>query len=546
MSSLALWKDKIIKALSGGGQEKRDRQIKSGKKLARERLDLLLDLNSFEEIDQLGASQFLKIKEYTDGVITGFGTINERRVGVYAQDFTVKGGSLGKRHAEKICKVMDMCAKIGCPIIGIIDSGGARIDEGVHALAGYGNIFMRNVRYSGVIPQISIILGPCAGGATYSPALTDIIFTVKDISNLFITGPQVVEKALGEKITKEELGGALVHAQKSGVAHVISQTEEECFESVKEFLSFIPQNFCDTQTLISYSGQGAGVIQESVNCPGLTAGTVVGDVSGQNFINHTGCQAGVMPEGALGQNTKNFLWGLVPSSINQAYDIKNIIYSLVDNNNFFEIQELFASNIVIGLARISGFSVGIVANQPLVKAGAIDINASCKAARFINFCDSFSIPIISLVDVPGFLPGVSQEHDGIVRHGAKLIYAYARASVPKITVILRKAFGGAYVVMGSKELGADFNFAWPEAQIAVLSAQAAYSVLYKNNIDKDKETFEKEYEEKYLNPFVAAQYGYIDAIISPDQTKDRIINALKITQNKIEVGIKRKHGNIPL
>jgi acetyl-CoA carboxylase carboxyltransferase component len=484
------------------------RQHKLGKKTAQERLKLLLDAGSFQEIDHLAKSVFLVEKFCTDGVITGFGKIDGKQVAVYAQDFTIKGGSLGKRHAEKICKIMDLAAKVGCPIIGIIDSGGARIDEGVHALSGYGQIFMRNARFSGIVPQISIILGPCAGGATYSPALTDFIFTTANISNMFITGPQVVEQVLHQKINKEELGGAWVHSQKSGVAHFISENEEQCFEQVRQLLSYLPSNYLSTPD-------------------------VVENIQEDNFIN---------------------ILDVVPTNFSQGYDIKNLINVIFDMESFFEVQENFATNIVVGFARLSGRVVGVIANQPLVKAGVIDIDASCKAARFIRFCDSFSLPIISLVDVPGFLPGVGQEHNGIIRHGAKLIYAYATATVPKITLILRKAFGGAYVVMGSKELGADFNFSWPNSQIAVLGAKAAVAILHRSELEKvsaqDREIltqkFEKQYVVEFMNPNVAAEHGYIDAIIEPSETRQTLISALEISQNKVEQLAKRKHGNIPL
>jgi len=502
------WKIKKEIALQGGGELRIEKQTQSGKKTARERISMLLDEDSFEEIDQLATSQFLTQKEYTDGVITGFGTVEGQQVAVYAQDFTIKGGSLGKRHADKICKVMDMAAKIGCPVIGIIDSGGARIDEGIHALSGYGQIFMRNSRYSGVIPQISVILGPCAGGAAYSPALTDFVFMTSEISQMFITGPQVIEQILFQKISKDDLGGALVHSQQSGVAHVVSSSEEECFYKLKALLSYLPSNYK------SYPR----------------------DVD--NFEEAT---------------TIN-LEKIVPSNDLQAYDIRDVITAVVDPDSFFEIQPLFASNIVVGFSRINGRSIGIVANQPMNKAGVIDIDASDKAARFIRFCDCFSLPVVSFVDVPGFLPGIDQEHNGIIRHGAKLLYAYACATVPKITVVIRKAFGGAYVVMGSKELGADFNYAWPAAQIAVLGAKGAISILHSRQLasasSESKESLQKELEDQYskefLNPFIAVESGYIDSIIEPNKTRHHLIQALNITQDKVENPPKRKHGNIPL
>ncbi|MFA6534693.1 MAG: acyl-CoA carboxylase subunit beta [Candidatus Babeliales bacterium] len=498
--------------------QRAERQHKLGKKTAWERLDSLLDQESFEELDHLAKSPFLEEKFTTDGVITGFGTIHGRQVAVYAQDFTIKGGSLGKRHADKICKIMDMAAKIGCPIIGVIDSGGARIDEGVHALSGYGQIFTRNVKYSGIVPQVSIILGPCAGGATYSPALTDFIFTTTNTSNMFITGPQVVEQVLHQKVTKEELGGALVHAQKSGVAHFVANNEDECLEQVKKLLSYLPQNYLSEPS--SYE-----IDHDSMNT---------------NFAN-------------LDFTSLNPA-EIVPQNFSQSYDIRNLICSIFDPESFFEIHEYFAPNIVVGFARLNGKIVGLVANQPQVKAGVIDIDASCKAARFINFCDAFSIPIISLVDVPGFLPGVEQEHNGIIRHGAKLIYAYAAATVPKITLIIRKAFGGAYVVMGSKELGTDFNFSWPNSQIAVLGAKGAIAILHRselaNALPENREALiqklEADYEREFMNPVTAAENGYIDAIIEPIKTRYHLIRALEILKNKVEQTPKKKHGNIPL
>ena len=505
-------------------------QARSGKKTARARLELLLDAESFEEFDQLATSPFLEKKELTDGVVTGFGTVAGRKVAVYAQDFTIKGGSLGKRHAEKICKIMDLAAKVGCPIIGIIDSGGARIDEGIHALAGYGNIFTRNCRYSGVVPQISLILGPCAGGAVYSPALTDFIFTTQGISHLFITGPQVIEQVLHQTITKEALGGAQVHAQQSGVAHVVTQTEEACFVQVKKLLEYLPSNYLQG---VPAAAQVAFADRPPCNPP------------------ERALQDGCQRDNAF---SPVCISSLVPKNFNQGYDIKKVIDALVDNNSFYEIQELFAPNIVTGFAFIDGMSVGIVANQPAVKAGTIDIDASCKAARFIRFCDSFGLPIVSLVDVPGYLPGVEQEHNGIIRHGAKLLYAYATATVPKITVILRKAFGGAYIVMGSKELGADFNFSWPSAQIAVLGAKAAVSIMYGKKLAKIEDgeraaqaaLLESKYTKDFLNPVVAASSGYIDAIIEPSQTRHHIIRALNFTADKVERLPARKHGNMPL
>lgn len=500
------------KSAYGDEQDARhQQQLKAGKMSVRKRIAALLDIDSFEEIGQLVASPFLgDAKVYTDGVVTGFGTIDGRRVALYAQDFTIKGGSLGKQHAEKICKIMDMAAKIGCPIIGMIDSGGARIDEGIHALAGYGSIFMRNVRYSGVVPQISLVLGPCAGGAAYSPALTDFVFMVEGISQLFITGPQVIEQVTHQKLTKEELGGAAVHTGLSGVAHAAFASEVACFVQVRKLLAIIPHHYKDVHAL----GR-ANVVMQSSN---------------------------------------NQLDAIVPALDTQAYDMRAVIAQVCDADSFIELQARFAANIVIGLAKIEGITVGVVANQPLVKAGTIDSDASCKAARFIQYCNSFSIPVVSLVDVPGYLPGVEQEHGGIIRHGAKLLYAYAQATVPKITVIIRKAFGGAYIVMGSKELGADFNFAWPQAQVAVLGAAAAMQILHGKKLaslepaaqQEAMQALQDEYAATVLNPFVAAEYGYIDAIIEPAQTRAQVARALRICLDKVESLPTKKQGNIPL
>jgi acetyl-CoA carboxylase carboxyltransferase component len=502
------WKAEEERALLGTEQARHEQQIKAGKQTARQRITLLLDPESFEEIDRLATSPHLSIPYYTDGVITGFGTIQGKKVALYAQDFTIKGGSLGQRHAEKICKIMDLAVKIGCPIIGLIDSGGARIDEGIHALAGYGKIFARTVRYSGVVPQLSLILGPWAGGAAYCPGLNDFVFMTKSISHLFVTGPQVIEQVLHQKTDKETLGGTAIHATTSGVAHVIAENESICFEKLKQLLALLPSNYLD-------STPPSPVPHESITTP---------------------------------------LESILPLYDSQSYDMKKIIMGIIDQNSFFEIQELFAPNIITGFARLAQKTIGIVANQPSVKAGTIDIDASVKAARFIQFCDSFDIPIISLVDVPGFLPGIDQEQKGIIRHGAKLLYAYANATVPKITVIIRKAFGGAYIVMGSKDLGADFNYAWPSAQIAVLGSQAAITILHGKKIAQAlveeqaalQEKLEKEYAQSFLNPFVAAQAGYIDAIIDPNQTRTHLIKALVITSSKVESLPKKKHGNIPL
>lgn len=498
------WKNLEKIAVVRTDNKSSQRQQAQGKMFARDRINLLLDHGSFTEIDQLVCSTHLENKIPTDGVITGFGTIQGRQVALYAQDFTIKGGSLGARHAEKICKIMDMAAKVGCPVLGIIDSGGARIDEGIHALAGYGRIFKRNSLYSGVIPQISLILGPCAGGAVYSPALTDFVFMTQNISQMFITGPQVIEQVVHQTITKEDLGGAKVHATMSGVAHYVTATEVECFEKVKVLLSYLPGSYLDQTNVTDFQAPAA--------------------------VPH------------------------IPQNPSLGYNIIDVINAVVDMDSFFQHQTHFAPNIVTGFARLAGKVIGIVANQPLVKAGTIDIDASSKAARFIRFCDSFGVPIVSFVDTPGYLPGVDQEHNGIIRHGAKLLYAYATATVPKITLILRKAFGGAYIVMGSKELGADFNFAWPQAQIAVLGAKAAIAIIHGKKLAElgqtEREATAKEleavYEAEYLNPFTAAESGYIDAIIEPHATRQHLIQALTITADKVEKLPARKHGNMPL
>jgi methylmalonyl-CoA decarboxylase subunit alpha len=501
------WKTLEQKALAGGGAERQDKQHATGKLTARERIELLIDPESFTEFDRLAQSS-LTASELTDGVITGFCTINGRNVALYAQDFTIKGGSLGKRHAEKICKIMDMAANIGCPIVGIIDSGGARIEEGIHALAGYAGIFRRNSHYSGVLPQISIIVGPCAGGAVYSPALTDFVFMTENISQMFITGPQVIQEVLHETVTKEELGGWKAHATASGVAHVVSPDEQTCFARVRQLLSYLPSTYLDQAPTSEHS--------YSIDQKQLEA--------------------------------------LLPTNPNNAYNCKDIITTIFDAGSFFEIQPLFASNIIIGFARIDGQTVGVVANQPTAKAGCIDIDASCKAARFIQCCDSFNIPIITLVDTPGYLPGVAQEHDGIIRHGAKLLHAYAQATVPKITIIMRKAFGGAYIVMGSKELGADINLAWPSAQIAVLGAKAGVTILHGKKLagmepgDRSltQDALEADYSKNFLHPFIAAAHGYIDNIIEPSQTRLHISKGLRLLREKVEKRPARKHSNQPL
>tara|TARA_B100000073_G_scaffold173064_1_gene143174 strand:- start:959 stop:2476 length:1518 start_codon:yes stop_codon:yes gene_type:complete len=492
------------KALLGGGKDKVDSQHSKGKLTAIERINLLLDENSFTEIDKFKISQDIEI--HGDSVVVGTGKINNNDVCVYSQDFTVMGGSLSLTAADKICKIMDIAIKIGCPIIGIIDSGGARIQEGVDSLVGYAKIFTKNVRSSGVIPQISIIVGPSAGGATYSPAVTDFIFMVKNIGQMYITGPDVVKQVTGEDTTHEELGGSESHMKKSGLAHFLFDTEVECFTNVRNFLKYIPQNNQET-------------VAESDS---------------------------VSPK--LPVDLENIL----PSNSNHSYDMNEIITNIVDKDSFIEIQDDYAKNIIIGLCKFNGKNSAIVAQQPKHLAGVLDIKASEKAARFIRFCDAFNIPIISLVDVPGFLPGTDQEHNGIIRRGAKLLYAYAEASVPKVSIIIRKAYGGAYIVMSSKYLLSDLNYAWPSAEVAVMGPEAAIKLIYRKELknSKNPEKLEKDLLEKYKNevmsPYRLAEKGYIEDIIEPNQTRETIIKSLEILENKREVLPPKKHGNIPL
>ena len=504
-------KDKIdilnqlrAKAELGGGEARIKAQHDKGKNTARERINLLLDENSFVEIDRFTSNSDNAIPG--DSVIVGSGTINGKNICVYSEDFTVMGGSLSKVAADKICKIMDIAISTGCPMIGIIDSGGARIQEGVHSLVGYGAIFTKNVRSSGVIPQISIIVGPSAGGATYSPAITDFIFMVKDMGQMYITGPDVVKQVTGENTTHEELGGSESHMTKSGVCHFIYNDETDCFNNVKKLLNYLPQN---NQELV------------------------------QNIENSE-------PE------AKENLSDILPENSNTPYDMNLIIKNILDKNSFMEVQENYAKNIIIGFGKIGGKNIGLIAQQPNHLAGVIDIKASEKAARFIRFCDAFNIPIISLVDVPGFLPGLDQEHNGIIRRGAKLLYAYAEATVPKISIIIRKAYGGAYIVMSSKSLLSDLNYAWPSAEVAVMGPEAAIKILYRkelkssNNSKKlEKELLEK-YKKEVMTPYTLAENGYIEDLILPEETRKTIINSLKILENKRELLPPKKHGNIPL
>ncbi len=511
MDKLELLLKKSELAELGGGTNRIEKQRASGKLTARERVEFFLDEGSFEEFDKFvvhRSNDFgLENQKYLgDGVITGHGLVDGREVFVFAQDFTIFGGSLSETHAKKICKVMDMAMKTGAPIIGLNDSGGARIQEGVVSLGGYADIFLRNTLASGVVPQISCILGPCAGGAVYSPAITDFNIMVKDTSYMFITGPDVIKTVTHEDVTKDELGGAMTHNVKSGVAHFAAENDEHCLRLTRELLSFIPSNNLESPPFV-----------------------ITND-----------------PSDRMDEKLNN----IVPKSSNQPYDIRDIIHNVVDEGYFFEVQEHFAPNIVIGFSRLGGFSVGIVANQPAYLAGVLDIDASIKAARFVRFCDCFNIPLITFEDVPGFLPGVNQEHLGIIRHGAKLLYAFAEATVPKITVITRKAYGGAYCVMASKHIRTDLNFAYPSAEIAVMGAEGAVGVLYRKEISQNDENYRQdkiaEFEEKFANPYVAAEHGFIDEVIEPKFTRPKLIRALSLLQNKRDTNPPKKHGNIPL
>ncbi len=513
INKLELLQEKSRLAEEGGGKARLEKQKSSGKMTARERIDFFLDDNSFEEFDKFVVHRSTDFglgeqKYYGDGVVTGHGLVDGREVFIFAQDFTVFGGSLSETHAEKICKVMDFAIKTGAPIVGLNDSGGARIQEGVLSLGGYADIFLRNTLASGVVPQISCILGPCAGGAVYSPAITDFNVMVKDTSYMFITGPDVIKTVTHEEVTKDGLGGAMTHNAKSGVAHFAADSDEHALRLTRELLSFCPSNNMEKPPFVPTNDTDSR-IEEKLN-------------------------------------------SIVPELSTQPYDIRDIIHIIADENYFFEIQEHYAANIVIGFARLGGFSVGIVANQPAFLAGVLDIDASVKAARFVRFCDCFNIPLITFEDVPGFLPGVNQEHGGIIRHGAKLLYAFAEATVPKITVIMRKAYGGAYCVMASKHIRTDINFAYPTAEIAVMGAEGAVGVLYRKEISqaKNAEHYRKErvveFEEKFANPYIAAERGFIDEVIEPSQTRPKLIRALRLLQNKRDINPPKKHGNIPL
>jgi acetyl-CoA carboxylase carboxyltransferase component len=501
------------KARLGGGNEAIERQHARGKLTARERLELLLDPGSLVETDlltrhRLGTYGLDRVRPYSDGVITGWGTIDGRKVFVYSQDFTIFGGSLGEVMAEKICKIMDLAASVGAPVIGINDSGGARIQEGSASLAGYGNIFDRNVRFSGVIPQISLIMGPCAGGAVYSPAITDFVFMVKGTSHMFITGPDVIRAVTGEEVTFEELGGANTHASRSGIASFIADDEPDCLAQVRYLLSFLPANNLEDPPSFTPRDDPERR-EESLN-------------------------------------------GVIPDSPRAPYDMKDVIRRVVDEGEFFEVFPLWAANILIGFARMEGRSVGVIANQPKVLAGTLDYESSEKAARFIRFCDAFNIPLLVFEDVPGFLPGTAQEYGGIIRRGAKLLYAFAEATVPRVTVITRKAYGGAYLVMNSKHLRADVCLAWPTAEIAVMGSEGAVNVIFRREIAKAQDPAAKraeliaQYDTQFGNPYIAAERGFVDDVIEPAETRPRVIQALRMLRTKREPVPPRKHGNIPL
>jgi Acetyl-CoA carboxylase, carboxyltransferase component (subunits alpha and beta) len=512
MKKTDILREKIAAGKQGGGEARNAAQHKKGKLTARERVELLMDPGSFEEIGALVLHRTKdfgmdKQQYYGDGVITGYGTVNGRLVYVFAQDFTVFGGALSETHAEKICKVMDLAMKVGAPMIGLNDSGGARIQEGVRSLGGYADIFYRNVQASGVIPQVSAIMGPCAGGAVYSPAMTDFTIMVEHTSYMFVTGPNVVKTVTNESVSPEELGGAHTHATRSGVTHLTAANDMECIEEIKKLLSYIPQNCEDNTPRLPYT---------------------------------------------IGDESRPQLEAIVPESANQPYDMRSVVEGICDADSFFEIHSEYATNIVIGFARLAGRSIGIVANQPMSLAGVLDIDSSKKAARFIRFCDCFNIPLLVLVDVPGFLPGTDQEWHGIITNGAKLLYAFSEATVPRVTVITRKAYGGAYDVMNSKHIGADMNYAWPTAEIAVMGAKGASEIIFKKEIaeagDPAKKLAEKEaeYAEKFATPYLAAERGFVDEVIEPKDTRVKLIKAFAMLENKVVNGPKKKHGNLPL
>jgi propionyl-CoA carboxylase beta chain len=503
---------KKAEALLGGGQSRIDSQHKKGKLTARERIDVLLDKNSFEEIGMLVTHRSTNFgleneKYFGDGVVTGYGKIDGRLVYVFSQDFTVMGGSLAEAHAEKICKIMDLAMKNGAPVIGLNDSGGARIQEGVVSLGGYADIFYRNVQASGVVPQISAIMGPCAGGAVYSPALTDFIVMVENTSYMFVTGPNVVKTVTHETVTSEELGGASTHSTKSGVTHFTAEHDVAALKMIRQMLSYMPQNCEDDAPRLAYE---------------------------------------------LGNEKREKLNSIIPDNPNQPYDIKEVISEVVDENSWLEVHKDYAENIVVGFSRLAGRSIGVVANQPAFLAGVLDIKSSNKAARFVRFCDAFNIPLLVFEDVPGFLPGTDQEWNGIISNGAKLLYAFSEATVPRVTVITRKAYGGAYDVMNSKHIGADMNFAWPSAEIAVMGAKGAAEIIFKKEIASSEDPNakwkekESEYAQLFANPYSAAERGYVDEVIEPAVTREKLIRAFEMLENKAEKMPRKKHGNIPL
>ncbi|WP_299779428.1 acyl-CoA carboxylase subunit beta [uncultured Formosa sp.] len=511
-SKIKILSDKLAKAQLGGGTHRIETQHSKKKLTARERVEYLLDTGSFEEIGILvthRTTEFNMDKEiyFGDGVVTGYGTIHSRLVYVFAQDFTVFGGSLSETHAEKICKIMDLALKMGAPLIGLNDSGGARIQEGVRSLGGYADIFHKNVQSSGIIPQISAIMGPCAGGAVYSPAITDFTMMVEHSSYMFVTGPNVVKTVTNEEVSSEDLGGAHTHATKSGVAHITAVNDIECLEQIKSLLGYLPQNNTKTTTKIPFE---------------------------------------------LHDEKRDQLAQIIPENANKPYDMRRVIYGIIDDESFFEIHKDYAENIIVGFARLGGRSIGIVANQPLFLAGVLDVNSSKKAARFTRFCDSFNIPLLVLVDVPGFLPGTDQEWNGIISNGAKLLFALSEATVPRVTVITRKAYGGAYDVMNSKHIGADMNFAWPTAEIAVMGAKGASEIIFKHEIKNANDPIAKlaeketEYADAFSNPYRAAQRGFIDEIILPQDTRIKLLKAFSMLEEKTVELPKRKHGNIPL
>ena len=509
---LELLLQKKSEALQGGGAKRIENQHQKGKLTARERIHFLLDPHSFEEIGMLVSHRCTDFgmaeQQFPgDGVVTGYGTIAGRLVYVFAQDFTVFGGSLSETHAEKICKIMDLAMKNGAPVIGLNDSGGARIQEGVNSLGGYADIFYRNVMASGVVPQISAIMGPCAGGAVYSPAITDFVIMVEESSYMFVTGPNVVKTVTNETVSSEDLGGAQAHAAKSGVTHLTAANDLDCLEKVRNLLGYLPQNCEEKPAALPYK---------------------------------------------LGDEQRPALRSIIPDNPNQPYDMRDVVHGIVDEGSFFEIQESYADNIVVGFARIAGRSIGIVGNQPMCLAGVLDVNSSRKGARFVRFCDSFNIPLLVLVDVPGFLPGTDQEWNGIISSGAKLLYAFSEATVPRMTVITRKAYGGAYDVMNSKHIGADLNLAWPSAEIAVMGAKGASEIIFRKEIAEAASPAdmlvqkEKEYQEAFAHPYRAAQRGFIDEVIDPAETRRKLIRAFAMTENKVAHLPKKKHGNIPL